>query len=287
MITRRRFIQNSSLATAGLMVAKPEWFKSPSLIGLQLYTVRNEISKDVAGTIAKVASIGYNSVEVFGYGNGKFFGLTPQQFRSIIDQNHLKTPSGHYGLPDFLKKGDEDDLKRHLEAAKIMGHEFFVVPYLTEDLRTSLDDYRRLTERLNKAGEASKSSGMNLAYHNHDFEFKDWGDGQRGMDILLSQTDHALVNFEMDIFWITKAGVDPIHFIQANPGRIKLWHVKDMDSNKTFTEVGTGIIDYRKIFQHRKESGMEYFFVEQDETKIPVFDSIAKSLQYIKKNIEV
>jgi sugar phosphate isomerase/epimerase len=256
---------------------------------LQLYTVRKEISKDVSGTIAKVASVGYNSVEVFGYADGKFFGLTPQQFRSIIEQNHLKTPSGHYSLPKFLKNGDEDDLKKSVADASLMGHAFFVVPYLTEDLRTSLDDYRRLAERLNKAGEAVKASGMRLAYHNHDFEFKDWGDGQRGMDILLTKTDHALVNFEMDIFWTTKAGVDPIHLIQSNPGRIKLWHVKDMDNTpaRSFTEVGTGIIDYKKIFQYRKESGMEYFFVEQDETKIPVFESIAKSLQFIKNNIEV
>jgi sugar phosphate isomerase/epimerase len=162
-----------------------------------------------------------------------------------------------------------------------------VIPYLTDDLRTGLDDYKKLAVKFNKAAEAAKGAGMQLAYHNHDFEFKDWGGGQTGFDILRKETDASLVNFEMDMYWVTKAGRDPIALINENPGRIKMWHIKDMANSpeKEFTEVGSGVINYKEIFKHAKESGMQYFFVEQDKTKIPVYESIRKSCDYVKKNL--
>jgi len=295
MPSRREFLQQASLATSGLLVAKADWFKDAPLIGLQLYTVRNDIGKDVKGTVAKVAGAGYSSVEVFGYNNGKFFGLTPEEFLAVIKQNSLKTPSGHYGVSNFLTKGDEDELKRTVADAAKMTHDFFVIPFLTANMRTSLDDYKKLAAKLNKAGEAVKSAGMQLAYHNHNFEFKDWGGGQTGFNVFVKETDPALVKFEMDIYWVTRAGLDPIQLIKANPGRIQMWHVKDMAERKDptfdvggdqfFTEVGSGIINYKEIFKHKKESGMKYFFVEQDQVKMPVYESIAKSFNYIKQNI--
>ena len=287
MPTRRHFLKQASVATSGLLLNKSNWFKEPQLIGLQLYTVRDEIKMDVKGTIGRVASVGFNSVEVFGYESGHFFGLEPAAFSAILKQYNLKTPSGHYVMKDFLAKGDEDNLKRTVADAAKMGHEFFVVPYLTEDLRQSLDDYKKLAAHLNRAAEEAKSAGMQLAYHNHDFEFKDWGGGKNGFQILIAETDPALVSLEMDMYWITRAGLNPVDMIKANKGRIKMWHIKDMANTpeKEFTEVGSGIINYKEIFKYKKESGMKYFFVEQDKTKIPVFDSIAKSFQYIKNNI--
>ncbi|HTQ28488.1 MAG TPA: sugar phosphate isomerase/epimerase [Puia sp.] len=295
MPSRRVFLRQASLATTGLLFSKASWFKDYPLIGLQLYTVRNDIGKDVKGTIAKVAAAGYTSVEVFGYNNGKFFGLTPEEFLAVIRQNNLKTPSGHYGMSNFLVKGDEDDLKRTIADAAKMTHDFVVVPFLTANMRTSLDDYKSLAAKLNKAGEAAKSAGMQLAYHNHNFEFKDWGGGQTGFDVFVKETDPKLVKFELDMYWATRAGKDPIQLIKANPGRISMWHIKDMASKQAptfdvmgdqyFTEVGTGIINYKEIFKYKKESGMKYFFVEQDQVKMPVYDSIAKSLQYIKQHI--
>ena len=294
--TRRSFLKQASLATTALMMTRPsDLFAEQKLIGLQLYTVRSEISKDVAGTVAKVAQTGYNSVEVFGYNKGKFFGLTPEEFSKIIKDNKLKSPSGHYMTNDFLSKGDNDELKRTVEDAAKMGHDFFVVPYLMADVRTSLDDYKRLAVKLSRAGEEAKKSGMVLAYHNHNFEFKDWGGGQTGFDVFRKETDASLVTFEMDIYWVTRAGLDPIKLIEENPGRIRMWHIKDMahkneatfDTNgdQDFTEAGTGIINYKKIFKYKKESGMRYFFVEQDQTKLPVFESISKSFQNVKNNI--
>ncbi len=288
MPTRRTFLKQASLATTLLMVDKSSWFKNNHLIGLQLYTLREEIKRtndDVAGVMAKVAAIGYTSVEVFNYSKGKFFGLTPAEFSEILKKNHLKTPSGHYGMADYFSKGDEDQLKMTVEDAAKMGHDFFTIPYLDEKWRTSLDDYKQLAVKLNKAAEVVKAHGMRLAYHNHDFEFKDWGNGT-GFDVFLKETSPSLVNFEMDIYWTTKAGKDPIQLMKDNPGRFKMWHVKDMDNTpeKTFTEVGSGIIDYKKIFKEKKVSGMEYFFVEQDKQKIPVYESITKSITYIKEN---
>ena len=287
MSSRRKFLKQASLASAVMIFNRPSWFASKDLIGIQLYTVRNEIKNDVKIPLAKIAEIGYTSVEVFGYGGGKFFGLSPDEFAAVIKQNNLVSPSGHYMMANYILKNDEDELKRTIGDAAKLSHQFFTIPYLTDNMRTSIDDYKKLAEKLNKAAGLAKEAGMRLAYHNHDFEFKDWGGGQTGFDILLKQTDPSLVNFEMDIYWTTKAGQDPLGIIHANPGRIKMWHVKDMDNTpqKFFTEVGSGIIDYKKIFKSRKESGMEYFFVEQDQVKMPVYESIAKSLQYIKSNI--
>ncbi|MBS1598548.1 MAG: sugar phosphate isomerase/epimerase [Bacteroidetes bacterium] len=287
MSTRRVFLKQASLASTALFVNKSALFASPQLIGIQLYTLRNEASKDLKAVIAKIAEVGYNSVEVFNYNNGKFFGLTPEEFAAIFKQNNLKTPSGHYSMPNFLIKGDEDELKRTVADAAKMSHAFFTIPYLTDPMRKSLDDYKSLAAKLNKAGEVVKSAGMRLAYHNHDFEFKDWGNGQTGFSIFQKETDPALVNFEVDIYWISKAGLDPIEFIKANSSRIKMWHVKDMDNTpeKSFTEVGTGVINYKEIFKLRKATGVEYFFIEQDQTKIPVYESITKSYQNLKNNI--
>ncbi len=287
MSTRRQFIKQSSLASSVLLFPDSSWFKSKQLIGIQLYTLRNEIKNDVSIPISKLAEIGYNSVEVFGYNAGKFFGLSPADFAAIFQKHNLKTPSGHYSVSNYLIKGDEDDLKKAIEDSAPLKHDFFTIPYLTDKMRTSLDDYKSLAAKLNKAGELVKAAGMKLAYHNHDFEFKDWGSGQTGMDVFLKETDPALVNFEMDIYWTTKAGADPIALIKANPGRIKMWHLKDMDDTpaKSFTEVGSGIISYKEIFKYKKLSGMEFFFVEQDIVKIPVYDSIAQSFNYVKHNL--
>ena len=296
MPTRRTFLKQASLASAGLMFVKNTPFASQPLIGLQLWTVRRQIAKDPEGTLAKVAGIGYNSVELIGYENGKFFGLTPAQFSALLQKYQLKTPSGHYGgTMNYLTKGDSAELQDNIAAAAAMGHHYIVVPFLTDNMRTSLDDYKKLAGKLNIAGAAAKKAGLKLAYHNHDFEFKDWGGGQTGFDIFLKNTDPSLVFFEMDMYWVTRAGHDPIQLIKDNPGRFAMWHLKDMsqkmppsytvEGQQYYAEVGSGIIDYKDIFRHKKESGMEFFYVEQDETSEPVFDAITKSYHYVKTNL--
>jgi sugar phosphate isomerase/epimerase len=198
-------------------------------------------------------------------------------------------------MSNYLLKGDMNDLHDNIAVASTMGHRYIVIPFLTENMRTSLDDYKKLAQKFNVAATEAKKSGLKLAYHNHDFEFKDWGGGQTGFDVLLKETDPSLVFFEMDIYWVVRAGGDPIQLINNNPGRIKMWHLKDMsqkmppsysvEGQQYFAEVGTGIIDFKAIFREKQKSGMEYFYVEQDETSEPVFDAIAKSFKYVKANL--
>jgi sugar phosphate isomerase/epimerase len=230
-----------------------------------------------------------------GYENGKFWGLTPAQLTEVLKKYNLKSPSGHYGMSNYLLKGDMNDLHDNIAVAASMGHRYIVIPFLTDNMRTSLDDYKKLAQKFNVAATEAKKSGLKLAYHNHDFEFKDWGGGQTGFNILLKETDPSLVFFEMDIYWAVRAGQDPIQLINDNPGRIKMWHLKDMsqkmppsysvEGQQYFAEVGTGIIDFKAIFREKQKSGMEFFFIEQDETSEPVFDAITKSYHYVKTNL--
>jgi sugar phosphate isomerase/epimerase len=152
--------------------------------------------------------------------------------------------------------------------------------------RSDLDNYKKIAEALNKTGEMCKKVSMKLAYHNHDFEF-DAINGQSGFDILMKDTDPKLANFELDIFWAVKANHDPLELFRKHPGRFVMWHIKDMDKTekRSFTEVGNGIIDFHPIFKQAKQSGMKYFFVEQDQTPGSPFDSIAASINYLRKNI--
>ena len=224
MSSRRTFLQQAGLATTGLMLRPKGLFASTPLIGLQLWTVRRELAKDPDGTLGKVAGIGYNSVELMGYANGKFFGLTPAQFSDVLKKYHLKSPSGHYGMSNFLLNGDMNDLHDNIAVAANMGHSYIVIPFLNDNMRTSLEDYKKLAQKFNVVATEAKKSGLKTAYHNHDFEFKDWGGGQTGYNILLKETDPSLVFFEMDIYWTVRAGQDPIQLINNNPGRIKMWH---------------------------------------------------------------
>jgi sugar phosphate isomerase/epimerase len=287
MPTRRDFIRQSSLLTASLFVSKEDWFHEPRKIGLQLYTLRNEMGKDPKGTLAKVAAQGYKNVETYGYGDGKWFGMNAAEFRATLKSNGLSTPSGHtFPGSIFLQSGWEEKWKPAVADAKAVGQEFIVIPWLEEPHRTSADNYKKIAAGLNKAGEICKKTGIKLAYHNHDFEFAPV-ENTTGFDIFLKETDPKLVFFEMDIYWVSKAGKDPLALFAKHPGRFAMWHVKDMDNTpkKFFTEVGSGVINYKKIFNYAKQSGMKYFFVEQDMCPGAPLESTAKSIAYLKKNI--
>ena len=285
--SRRDFIRQSSFLTAGLLISKDEFFKKNKNIGVQLYTLRNELGKDAKGTIEKVAQLGYKQVETFAYSNGKWFGMTAVEFRKLLDDNGLTSPSGHtFPGGMFLKEGWEDNWKKAVEDAKIMGQKYIVIPYLMEPDRKPIENYKKIADGLNKASLICKTSGgIDVAYHNHDFEFAD-ANGQTGFDILMKETDPS-VKMELDLYWAVKAGKNPIDLFAAHPGRFALWHVKDMDNTekKFFTEVGNGTIDFKAIFAKAKLSGMKYFYVEQDVCPGPPMDSIAKSIEYMRKNI--
>ncbi len=294
MVSRRDFLKTSTVLSGGLLfLGSPGCKSKTSYIGLQLYTVRDAMAKDPRGTLAKVAQVGYNSVETATYtGSEKFYGMSPSEFAAALKENGLAGISGHYRLGEEEPNGEMQkgtmlhDWDRAVDDASAAGLKYMVCAYLSDQERGDLDHFKKVADQLNKAGERCKKSGIQLCYHNHDFEFIQQGD-QYPYDILLA-TDKDLVKMEMDIYWISKAGRDPIVLINEHPGRFPLWHIKDMDDTdkKDFTEVGSGVIDFKKIFAERNKAGLEYFFVEQDKTPGSPFDSITKSYNYIKNNLE-
>ena len=291
MTTRRSFIKTSAVLSAGLLVAPSLFAYDKKYIGLQLYTVRDAMAKDVPGSLAKVAQAGYTSVEG-SYGPTLFFNNSAKDFGAMLKQNGLIMPSCHYRLGEELVKGEHqtgtilNGWDKAVDDAAEIGLKYMVCAYLSVDERGSLDHYKQVAEDFNKAGERCKKAGIQLAYHNHDFEFIQQ-DGKYPYETILHNTDKDLVKMEMDMYWVTKANQSPAKLIAENPGRFPLWHIKDMDktADRSFTEVGNGIIDFKEIFTHAKQAGLQYFFVEEDKCPGDPFDSIAQSISYIKKNL--
>lgn len=256
-------------------------------IGLQLYSLREIIGKDVPGVIGKVAAIGYKDVEGYGFSSkGGFWGLSPKEFKTLLDENNLVSTSGHYGIEEFIRTDSKDELQAIIDAAKVIGNEYVTVPYLSEDLRT-LDSYKMIADKLNIAAEMCKTAGLKLGYHNHDFEFADLGNGETALKIFMNNTDPELVQFELDLYWAVRSGNDPVALFNEFPGRFTMWHVKDMDKTTSTlqTEVGSGSIDFKTIFANAKESGMKHFFVEQENFSMDPYESITQSINYIKTEL--
>jgi sugar phosphate isomerase/epimerase len=255
-------------------------------IGLQLYTVRDQMKADFDGTIAKVASIGYKEVEFAGY-----FGRTPEQVRAVIDHNGLTSPSCHV---EYAVLGDQ--WPSVIESSKTIGQSYIVCPWIPEEIRKQPDGWKRSIATFNHAGEISKKSGIQFAYHNHWFEFLPV-DGKLPYDMLLEQCDPDLVKMELDLCWITVAGADPLTYFDRYPGRFPLVHVKDMkklpkvsasggqdfgDSLKDMTAVGSGIIDWKRILGQSEKAGIKHYIIEHDKPEAP-FESIKISYDYLSK----
>jgi len=312
-MNRRTFI-GTSIAASLAAAAKPSWAAdtahyldpgpagvahSIDRIGLQLYTVRAAMKTDFEGTIAKVAATGYKEVEFAGVFDpkGGYFGRSPKEVRAILDKNSLAAPSCHAGYDVVEKRWPEA-----LEAAQIVGHSYIICPWIDEKQRVEPDGWKRAAELFNKAGEASKKTGIQFGYHNHSFEFdpaESLG-GKLPYDYLLDETDPKLVTMELDLCWISVAGKDPLAYFDRHPGRFPLVHVKDWikDPNATDTykgatgssvkiggrlaDVGQGSIDWKRIFAHSERAGIKHYFVENDEPK-SAFDAIKTSYDYLAK----
>ncbi|HEY7878960.1 MAG TPA: sugar phosphate isomerase/epimerase, partial [Gemmatimonadaceae bacterium] len=238
-------------------------------IGLQLYTVRGLMDHDLAGTIAEVARIGYREVELAG-----LHGKTAKEMRVIVDRAGLTVPSSHISMQDV-----RGDWSRTLDDAATLGQTYIVCPWIDEPDRT-VDGYTRVAHELTRAGEASRARGIQLAYHNHDYEFTPVG-GRLPYDILLAESDPSLVQLELDIFWIVKGGQDPLAYFARFPGRFPLVHAKDMTKDGTMVDVGSGSIDWRAIFAHSKQAGVQHTFVEHDEPASPIAETKA-SYEYLR-----
>lgn len=246
-----------------------------SSIGLQLYTVRTLMERDVPRTLEQVAAAGYPLVETAG-----LYGLSPEAFRALLDRTNLRTPSGHY--PAEQLEGTIDTV---FATARTLGQQWIVFPWLAPSARpASLAAYEAFAERLNRIGQRCRAAGFGFAYHNHDFEFETFGGSAPAYDTLLARTDPALVSFELDAYWVYKAGHDPVRYFERFPGRFPLCHIKDGTASpaRRIADVGAGVIDFRRLFAASKVAGLRYAFVEHDEPADPLA-SIRASHDYLAR----
>jgi sugar phosphate isomerase/epimerase len=290
MNSRRTFIKQSTLLATAVALTpsfvSATFAKKP--IGLQLYSLRDIIKNDIKGIISKVAAIGYKEVETYGYSKKDgFWGLDAKAFATLLKQHGITSPSGHFDTEDFMSGKGTDALKSYIEAANILGSEYVTIPWLGAKIRQKADDYKKIAEKLNEAGRICKASGIKIAYHNHDFEFVKIGD-TTGYNIMLSETDKKLVDFELDLYWAVRSGVDPLALFKAHPNRFKMWHIKDINkANKNEnTEIGQGTVDFKSIFTGAKLAGVKHYFVEHEfNFKPDELGSIKTSFDYVSNQL--
>ena len=234
-------------------------------ISIQLYTLRDQLAIDLEGTLAALRRIGYTRVEHAG-----FVGRTAAQFKAALDAAGLRATSGHVGIPQPF---DAATWQTALADAHTLGSRYIVHPFFGVNDAGPIRDsatYRAFARDLNRAGALAKQEGLRFGYHNHHFEFFRLDGGTRtGFDVLTEETDPDLVHFEMDLFWVTRGARDPVDLIRANRGRIRQFHVKDMNADGSFEDPGQGLIDFARIFRHSREAGVAEYIVERDNAGTP------------------
>jgi sugar phosphate isomerase/epimerase len=289
MISRRTFMQQAGAFASAAMVVPVPQARQRYKLGLQLFTMRAALRQDVEGTLKRVAAMGYEEFETYGFDPEglRYYGLAAKDFAQRLRDLNLTAPSGHYDLNRFAGTS-VDDLKRYvdrcIEGAQALSQSYITWPLVDEGFRT-IEKFKVVAERLNIAGGQIKKAGLQLAYHNHDFEFVEQN-GQIGYDIILKETDPALVKLQMDLYWIARGSkLTPNEWFKRAPGRFVMWHVKDMHrTSRDYTEVGNGTIDFTRIWPDASLAGLKHFFVEQggNFTHDP-FRSVADSAEYVKR----
>ncbi len=256
-------------------------------IGIQLYTLRNEIGKDAAGTMKLVAAAGYKQVELYGFPKA-------DAMVSGAKDAGLAVHSSHFEWDAVVHPKDEEmsDFARILEGARKIGLSHLVVPYLKDTDRKSLDGYKTIAGNLNKGAAMAKEAGIQLAYHNHNFEFEPMDGGMSGYDVFIEEFS-ADMKFEIDVFWVKAAGIDPVTLIRKLDGRVSQLHLKDLKAgietptysgvpNDAFKELGAGVISMEPILSAAKAAGVAHCHVEQDQSPDPLA-SIRQSIRYLEK----
>jgi sugar phosphate isomerase/epimerase len=312
---RRHFLKNTALMTTASVAAVETLFaKNDQPVGIQLFSLPKMLSDNFEGGIKMLAQMGYKELELFGpfpfstetaqnnwkavtpmlgFSGSGYFGRSINDIKKILDDNGLRTPATHTDL-DTLEK----QMGKLAEAAHILGQKYVTLPAIPDNIRKSIDDYKRVADRFNAIGNEAKKNGIRFGYHNHGYGIKPMN-GQVPLDVLLAQTDPALVFFEMDVFWTTAGGADPISYLKKHSKRYKMLHLKDMKEKKQFlgdggdasqwiplfenmTTAGDGVIDLRGIIAQAKKIGVEHYFVEQDMVASPEI-ALKRSLDFIKK----
>lgn len=276
MTTRRDFLKTTGTLAAGSLLwrnaAPTAEFKN---VGVQLYTFRDELQQaDPVSVLKKIAALGIKQIESARSDKGHYYGLKPKEMKKVCSDLGMTLRSGHIHVDgNFAKTMDE---------AAEAGQEYVICSSMPSQGQT-VDNYKRTAEAFNKNGEACSKMNLKFGYHNHDYEFES-ENGEVLYDILLKNTDPKLVHMELDLGWVIVGGKDPIDYFKNHSGRFPLWHLKDMDmAKKESTEFGKGKLDILQMLKHSKESGMKYFFIEQEEYTSTPFESMKENMNYLAK----
>lgn len=280
---RNEFIKLSSLGLLGLYsCGTSQLLTNKKTLAIQLYTIRDAISENLEKALEKLVNLGFTELEIYGY-NGSFFWKNRNEFQSILKNIGLKVISSHHttGILHNDKGTLLNNWEKSVEDLHFIGAKYMVCSYLFPEERT-IENYKKLPELLEKSGEITKNASIQFAYHNHDFEFEKFDKTQNVYDFILENSSSDLVKMELDLYWISKAGIDPLTYFEKYPKRFPLWHVKDMKAGtKDFAEIGNGTIDFKRIFEAREKAGLKHWFLEQDSSDKDIFESIAISKKYI------
>ncbi|MDO1450506.1 sugar phosphate isomerase/epimerase family protein [Rhodocytophaga aerolata] len=296
--SRRAFLKTSALAVAGSSLMGNSLFaaqKPKELVGVQLYSIRDEMKKDPLGTLKQVAAMGYKNVEHANYVDRKFYGYAPKEFKKILDDLGLKMPSGHTVMSkkhwDETAKAFTDEWKYTVEDAAVLGQQFVISPSMHEGTRKNYDELIRFLEVFNKSGELCQKSGMKFGYHNHDFEFSEKLNDKTLYDIILQNTDPKLVMQQLDIGNMVGGGAKAMEILKKYPGRFESMHVKDEIKSASghggyeSTVLGKGLVNPKEIVDWgRKSGGTIHFIIEQEayQGQSPL-EAVKENLQVMKK----
>jgi len=323
-VNRRNFLRQTGLIAATPLIASELWSCTPSSkteekssdstatssiisepsvkeFGLQLWTVKEDLAKDTKGVLKSLASYGYKQIESFQGDKGVFWGMTAKDFKSYMDELGMTIVSTHCN-PDYtMKKETEKEFGKLVDDAASIGMKYLINPFLGS-LKTA-DEWKKAAEGLNRQGEMAAKAGLKVGYHNHHFEFKKFADGTCPEQILLEGTDPKLVDFELDLYWVVKAGEDPEAWFSKYKERFRLCHIKDLYKEDKMKEleakekptddfwpiggstiVGTGRVDFPKILSSAKANGMQYYIVEQErfDGTTPL-KAVETDAEYMKK----
>jgi sugar phosphate isomerase/epimerase len=304
--TRRDFLRLTAAGTIGAVVlsnyscknqgkaaAKEVDLKSFG-VGIQLYTLRDALAADVPGSLKRISDLGYKYLELADYADGKFYGYAPLEFKKLVNDLGMEIISSHTQVegvgvtPESAKKMAEDHA--------LIGAQYCIQPWIVEEMRTSVASYQRMAANWNQIGQVMKDAGLQFGYHNHNFEFATVEGKIPYFDIMMAELDKNLVIMELDTFWVTKAGHNPVDIINKYPGRFHLLHFKDAASNQPpffevikddIAPVGTGVIDFKAILAVKETAGAKYLIVEQDETKGDMWADVQTSITNLTTRILV
>jgi sugar phosphate isomerase/epimerase len=295
MTKRRKFLKKTGLLMAAGFLPLPSFSminKSNYKMGLQAFTIRDAMEKDLIGSLKIVQSLGYEDLELYGFNpeTVSYYGHSAKDFKLLLDDLGLSSSSCHYGFSDYMNAG-EAELDKYIDAcikgATALNHSYITWPWMAPEFRNP-ETFKKLPELLNKIGEKVTAAGLGFAYHNHDFEFVDYN-GQTGYDIIMSQTDPELVKLQLDLYWAAHSSkLSPADLIAKQPERFVMWHIKDMDKvTRDYSELGNGSIDYATMLPKLDKSGLEYYYLEQGGNfAVNSIQSITDSADYFKAYLQ-